>query len=159
MLPSRAKYYLLSALDANPAVLSHLLQDLGPDDARWDKRPDPDRFTLREMVAHLADWEPINILRLTRMRDEENPFIPDIDEGERAIQNNYAASDPIASVRQYVEGRNAVVALLRELPDGAWERIAMREFLGEMTIGEQATLILAHDGYHLKQALEWLAAP
>ncbi len=159
MLPPRAKYYLISALEANPSVLSHLLKDLGPDDARWDKRPDPERFTLREMVAHLADWEPINIQRLTRIREEDNPFIPDIDEGEMAIKNNYGTLDPIASVTQYVDGRNAVVAFLRELPEEAWQRIATREFLGEMDIAAQATLIAGHDGYHLKQTLDWLAAP
>lgn len=158
MLPARAKNYLLSGLEANPNVLHHLLKDLGAEDARWDTRPDPERFTLREMVAHLADWEPINLMRLTRMRDEENPFIPDIDEGEIAIKNNYAASDPIASVTQYVEGRKAVVAFLRELPEEAWQRIAQREFLGEMDIAAQATLILGHDGYHLQQTLDWLAA-
>lgn len=46
--------YLVGALDGAPDVFESLLAGLT--DAEIDRRPDPDRFTLREMMAHLADW-------------------------------------------------------------------------------------------------------
>ena len=54
MLPSLARIYLISALEGTPDVLNGFLAPLGPEDQRWDFRPDPERFTLREVVAHLA---------------------------------------------------------------------------------------------------------
>ena len=56
MLPERIHLYLLLDLESAPEALARLLADV-TDPAAWDRRPDPDRFTLREMVAHLADWK------------------------------------------------------------------------------------------------------
>ena len=66
MMPAAVRKYLLSALAGTPVVADRLLLDVHADDPRWDFRPEPDRFTLREVVAHLADWEPIHLERLTR---------------------------------------------------------------------------------------------
>ena len=51
--------YLLSALEGAPDVIAALLDGVPPDDALWDRRPDPERFSLREIVAHLADWDGV----------------------------------------------------------------------------------------------------
>src|SRR5437879_4197786 len=59
MLPVFARKYVLAGLTGSPDVLEALLKDVGPNDPAWDKRPDPERFTIREVLAHLADWEGI----------------------------------------------------------------------------------------------------
>jgi len=64
MLPERTRHYLLLDLDSAPDVLARMLQGV-TDPAVFDARPDPARFTLREMVAHLADWEAVFLRRLT----------------------------------------------------------------------------------------------
>lgn len=50
---------LMSALTGTQDVLDTMLGSLGTQDARWDTRPDPARFTLREIIAHLANYESI----------------------------------------------------------------------------------------------------
>jgi len=75
MLPSRIRSYLLSDLECAPDVLSRLLSGI-TDPALYDHRPDPSRFTLREMVAHLADWEVVFFTRLAQTRDESDPILP-----------------------------------------------------------------------------------
>jgi Mycothiol maleylpyruvate isomerase N-terminal domain. len=156
MLPPYARDYLLSALEGAPSVIDRLLADLGPGDPLWDRRPDPDRFTLREVVAHLADWDPIFTERLARTRDEDHPFLPDVDEGQVALDRNYAESDPRESQSRFRAGRAALVSLLRALPPDAWARAAEKENVGTLTIETQVTLICAHDGHHARQVVEWL---
>ena len=48
-------FYLLPAIESGPKVVARLIQ-LIPN-YRWDIHGDPNRFTVREVVAHLADWE------------------------------------------------------------------------------------------------------
>ena len=158
MLPAKTRSYLFTALEASPLVLSHLLSEIAATDSLWDMRRSPDRFTLREMLAHLADWEPIFRERLTRTANENEPLLPNVDEGALALANNYARTNPFDSLARYREGRTALVAFLRTLPDDAFARTAHREMIGVLTLEEQIALIVGHDGYHAKQTIEWLQA-
>lgn len=159
MLRPASRKYLLTALAGTPDVLDGLLQAVPTEDARWDNRPDPERFTLREIVAHLADWNPIFLDRLARTRDEAEPVLEDCDEGRIAIDHDYAHSDPHAGLKRFREGRAALLDLLRALPEDAWQRIGHRPpLLGPLTMEAQAVVILGHDGYHTQQVAQWLAA-
>lgn len=157
-LPLKAREYLLYALEGTPDVLDGFLQDLAPDDPLWDARPDPQRFTLREIVAHLADWEPINLGRMHRIRTESEPTLPDIDEGQLVIENDYAHSVPHVSLKRFRDGRVTLVALLRSLEEADWQKRAHRVTIGPITLEAQAVLVAGHDGYHTRQVAQWLRA-
>ncbi|HSI72481.1 MAG TPA: DinB family protein [Fimbriimonas sp.] len=155
-LPEAAKDYLLKALSAQPVIAGSLLGYVRHDSPVWDRRPDPSRFTLREVLAHLADWEPIWLDRCQRFVDEDHPFLPSVDETDLVAVNDYATSNPSDSLRAYVEGRNNLVHYLKGIPDEAWDRTADRQFVGELTLHQQVAMALSHDGYHMKQIIEWL---
>jgi hypothetical protein len=156
MFPAFIRTYLVRSLSGTPDVLERLLKDLSADDPRWDFRPDPDRFTLREIVAHLADWEPIHLERLTRLRDEDNPTLPDRDENQMAIDNDYAHSDPHGSLEWFRGGRLKIVQLLASFPQETWERIGSRVTIGPVSVDILSAFILVHDGYHTQQISQWL---
>src|SRR5689334_12368800 len=105
MLAVFARRYVLAGLSSTPEVLATILKGLDSSDSAWDFRPDPERFTLREMVAHLADWDPIFLHRLERIRDEDNPNLPDLDEGQIAIESDYAHQDPVENLNRFRQGR------------------------------------------------------
>lgn len=151
MVPEAVRTYLIHALEAAPSAIGRLLSE----DAEWDLRPDPDRFTLREMVAHLADWEPIWKDRLTRIATEDNPFLPSVDEGRLCAERNYSTLDPSESLERYRTGRAELIPMIRQFPDTVWLRPAHREFVGDVDFLQQVGMIIGHDGYHLKQALEF----
>jgi uncharacterized damage-inducible protein DinB len=156
MHPAYVKKYFLTALNATPEVLEAFLKPLPADDPRWDKRPDPDRFTLREIVAHLADWDPIFTERMEKTVNEELPYIPDRDEGQVALDHDYAHQDPHAALARFRTSRAATVLFLSGLADSDWSRSAVKEIHGPVTLERQAVLILAHDGYHMEQVVQWL---
>ena len=153
MLPKKTYSYLLIDLDSGPDVLAALLA-AGAGPAVWDSRPDPDRFTLREMVAHLADWEGVFLQRLTQTRDEENAILQGLDEGQVAIDHDYAHADPQECLARYHAGRTRIVSFLSGLSPGQWERVGTHTELGPISLTAQAVLIAAHDGYHRQQVLD-----
>ncbi len=146
--------YILNGLEAAPLVQARLLENC----TIWDESPDPSRFTLREMVAHLADWEIIWMERVERFLNEDHPFLPSIDEGEIAIKNNYREQDPGPNLARYAERRKQLLETLRALPDDKWSRTGHRQFVGDLTLFELAALITGHDGYHLKQTITFLSS-
>jgi len=153
MLPRYVRYYLLAALEATPELLENALDGLTDADA--DRRPDPDRFTLREMTAHLADWEAIFAERMRRTRDEDEPPLPGYDEGELAVERDYAHADWRAKLVEFRQERARTLSLLRGLAHERWDRVAHRPEIGPMTLEGQAVLVSAHDMYHLRQAAAW----
>ena len=104
-----ARNDLFNALEAAPALFDHLLRGLTEEEA--DQRPEPDRFAIREVIAHLADWEPVFLERLTRMRFEDHPTLPDCDEGQRAIERGYAQSDRHVQAPLFADRRREIIAL------------------------------------------------
>ena len=155
MLPSGVKKYGLATLEGTPVVLRALLGKYAPTDPVWDRRPDPERFTLREMIAHLADWDQIFLERMRRTLSEDDPTLPDQDEGRLAVERDYAAQDPVENLRRFSENRGALVSFLRGLGDSDYERPALRPELGPMPLQYQFLLVVVHDGYHARQAAEF----
>jgi len=154
MLVERARRYLATALAGTPAVVARLLRGAGPDD--YDRRPDPERFTLREVIAHLADWEGVWWERLEAVRTRHRPVLPGYDEGQWAIDHDYAHADVERQLACFAERRRRLVALLESLGPQDWERVGLHTEVGEITLEGLAVLVLGHDGYHTRQIAEWL---
>jgi len=95
-------------------------------------------------------------MRFERLRDEAEPFLESIDEGQLVIEHDYAHQDPISCIVRYGEGRTQLVALLSSLEDEVWDKTGNREFVGVLTGQMLASLIQGHDGYHLHQVVKWL---
>ncbi|MBC8138268.1 MAG: DinB family protein [Fibrella sp.] len=157
MLPMPARAYLLAALDNTPATLFALLSHLPSDSPVWDTLPQPDRFSLREIVAHLADWEHVFRERFERTINEDRPVLPRPDLNERAEEKGYADADPQECLARFREVRPAMTNWLRSLPEDAWVRVAHLERIGDLSLEGLVILMAGHDSYHIKQVTEWLS--
>ncbi|MBL8065260.1 MAG: DinB family protein [Chthonomonadaceae bacterium] len=147
--------YAVDGISTSPILFSSLLGSFSADDPVWDRRPEPDRFTLREMVAHLADWDPIFVGRVERTRDEDNPFLASVDEGQLCAERDYAQQSPVENLDRLARSRPKLAELFRSLSESDWDRTAHREFVGDVTMFELAALVLGHDAYHLRQAADY----
>ncbi len=156
MLPEKAYRYLLIDLESAPDVLSKMLETV-TDPGVYDRRPDPERFTLREVLAHLADWDTVFLGRMTQTRDTERPTLQGIDEGQVASDNDYAHKDPAQSLTRHKANRAALTAFLRTLTPEQWERVGSHTELGPITLTAQAVLVGAHDGYHREQVVRYIS--
>ena len=75
--------YLLPALPMGPVIVARLLEEIPH--ARLDEAMQEGRFTAREVIAHLADWEPIMRERILLARDAPGATIAVLDESEMAV--------------------------------------------------------------------------
>jgi uncharacterized damage-inducible protein DinB len=150
---SYAQNYLFTALSVAPDLYDYLLTGLTSEEA--DHRPDPDRFTIREIMAHLADWEQVFLNRMTRICTEDIPLLEGYDEGEWAIEHNYAATEPFEQARLFRERRAKLVAFLRDRSAADWDRTGNRPEIGLVTLEALSLLIPLHDMYHLNQIVAW----
>ncbi len=146
--------YLMRTLAMGPVMLKELLEVLP--DSLFDVKEDPERFSLREAVAHLADWEPINLARMQMAVQSPGATIQGIDESERAVERGYANANPRFQIEQFAERRGLSLAFLNSLLPEQWAFTVVHTEKGTMTLYDQANMMLAHDVYHVEHLLRYL---
>ena len=146
--------YLFRGLDDSAKSFQHLVAVVSP--SRWDEAVDPARFTFRESVAHVADWEPILQERIRICAEEPGGVVPAFDETKRGKEQGYASADPVEGADRLVVEREKTIAYLRGLSDEQWAGIGVHPEQGEMSAYDWANTILGHDLYHIEHLLRYL---
>lgn len=152
-IPEKVLTYLRFSLAVMPQTYAVLLKGITAEEL--DARPYGDRFTLREAVAHVADWEGVWLERIRKIATKETPLLPGYDEAQWAIDHDYAHSDFDAEMAEIVAGRSALVSYLNGLDATAWQRIGRHGELGAISLFELTALIAGHDGYHAQQIIDY----
>ena len=141
--------YIRRSLRFNPVIIERLVGKL-PAPA-FDDRPDPERFTIREVLCHLADWEPFFLERLKGAVTVDNFQITPYDEGQLAIDNDYAHHDPHAALKRYTAGRETYAAYVETFSPEVLDRPAFHPEQGRLTAGDLINMVVGHDVYHIEQ--------
>lgn len=149
-----ARNYLLSGLTGTPTVLEHLSTQISPE--AWDRRPVENRFTLREIYAHMAEWDAVWLERLATALESDDPRFPDRDPGQMAIDNDYASADPSQCLDQFRVRRSELLQRLKGMSSGGWGRQGEHPERGTVTIEDLIVTALGHDAYHVAQIAEWI---
>ena len=149
-----ANPYLLLGMQLSPLSMERLVRMIPP--SRYDEKTDPLRFTVREAMAHMADWEPVLLDRMQTTISNPGATIKAWDESKRALDNNYAATDPLAEVQRLIDMREVTVRFIRERAEGHWDNHVIHPERGPMTLADQANAILGHDHYHIEHLTQYL---
>ncbi len=144
---------MLHGLAVMPQIYDVLLRDVTAKEL--DVRPFADRFTLREAISHVADWEGVWTERIQKIATEETPFLPGYDEGQWAIDHDYARADFDEQMANIAGGRAAMVSYLRGLEMPTWQRVGQHGELGAVSLFELVALVSGHDGYHAQQIIDY----
>lgn len=145
----------LELLDSTPVILRGLMSELTEEDARW--KPAEDRFSIAEVLAHLAHSEDhCYRMRLDRLLYEECPEI-EPDDAQMHL-DLYRDADPEESFNHFEEQRESNVDYLRELPVSAGERRAFHKEYGEITLLQMLHEWALHDLGHIRQIAELVRA-
>lgn len=145
----------LGMLEATPGILRGLMSELTEEDARW--KPARDRFSVAEVLAHLAHSEGrCYRLRLDRLMSETLPeFEPD---DAQMFLDLYRDADPEDSFDEFEERREANLEYLRDLPAGAGDRLALHKEHGQVTLAQMLHEWALHDLGHIRQIAELVRA-
>jgi uncharacterized damage-inducible protein DinB len=147
-----APYALAIAL--TPAALRRIICDVPSH--RHAEPVEPGRFTLVEMVAHLADFEEVWLDRIVIAYERPGSDVQGIDETERAILKHYSTRNLHHELDVFENRRRDTVEFVKSLAEDDWQKHFMHSGLGRMTICDQMTMLLGHDIYHLEQASQYL---
>lgn len=126
--------------------------------SRYDEHRDAERFTLREAIAHLADWEPILLERCRAAAENVGSTVQAYDESARAVEMGYADSDPTERARRFADSRRETVKYLSARADEDWDGHVNHSERGKQTLRDMANTIVGHDAYHVEHLLRYLEA-
>lgn len=124
--------------------------------AQIDQPPAPGKWSIREIVAHLADCELVFSFRLRQALAEEHPVIQPFDQDHWA--QRYAAYDLDSALALFQATRNWNLRLLTTVTEADRHRPTTHPERGTMTFWTIVETMAGHDINHLQQ-LQRLAHP
>lgn len=127
--------------------------------AKLRKRPAPDKWSVTEILAHLADAEIVGSWRIRVILGAPGTLIQAYDQDVWASAGQYAKSDPRKSLELFSALRQANLALYKSLTPEQWKRHGLHAERGEETITHILRMFAGHDVNHLKQIEGILAKP
>ncbi len=118
---------------------------------KLDRRPAPDKWSVTEILAHLAETELVIGYRLRMILNTNGTPIQAFDQDAWAKTSNYAKQDPKKSIAVFRTLRSENLTLLKSIPKEKWENYGMHAERGKETIAHIFRLIAGHDLNHLGQ--------
>jgi hypothetical protein len=115
------------------------------------KRPAPEKWSVAEILAHLADAEIVTGWRMRQILGAPGTPLQAYDQDSWAAAGHYAKRDPRKSVEQIRVVREANLALLKSLAPEQWKHHGMHAERGVETIEHIARMMAGHDINHVKQ--------
>ena len=142
----------ISRLGKTPHVLETLLGDLPGELLHW--KPAPDRWSISEVLAHLAALEQVYVDRALRMVAEEAPPLAKYDLAGAAARGDYSRGSAGENLAHFTRTRRSTLALLTGLPASAGTRTGVHSELGTITLAHMLNEWANHDLGHLRQIAE-----
>jgi uncharacterized damage-inducible protein DinB len=128
------------------------------DARRYDERPIPGKWSIREVVCHLADSEIVYADRMKRVLAENDPLFfeadPELFRSALSAERRWVDVElnVIAAVRQHM------IPILRSADDAKFERMGRHSLDGPMTLRTLLQRITNHIPHHIRFIDEKVAA-
>ena len=166
-MPETAQHYIqriLSHVEGHDAIkvqrataakLKKLIQGRTSKELKW--KPEPGKWSMTEIVAHLADVEVVASWRLRSVIGSNGTAIQAFDQDAWASVFQYSKRDPRKSLEVFRVLRENNLAMLKALPPESWDNFGMHAERGKETIAHLARMFAGHDTNHIVQ-IEAIAA-
>ena len=141
---------------ATPKKLDRLIK--GVPTAKLRKRPAPEKWSVAEILAHLADVEIVVGWRMRSILGSPGTSIQAFDQDAWVTAGHYEKRDPRKSLAQQRVAREANLDLLKSLTPDQWKHFGMHSERGQESIEHIVRMIAGHDINHIQQ-IERILAP
>lgn len=151
---------LADQLEISGRHLCQQLEGVGDAQARW--KPNPEKWSILEVLVHLVEEEQFDFLPriLSTLEDPARPW-PPIDPEGWVTERRYNERDPEETLAAFKRERAASLESLRSLDPPLWDNAYHIADLGKIRAGDLMVSWLAHDQLHLRQIANlkalWLA--
>jgi hypothetical protein len=140
---------LLERFRRGPELLAVVLTGVFGEEE--DFIPAPGKWSIRQIVAHLADSEIVCAHRLRQIIAEDQPTLIAFDQEAWARNLDYARRKPKQSLESFRRVRGENYELLKEVPESAYTRTGNHSERGPITLLFQLELLAAHAESHARQ--------
>lgn len=120
----------------------------------FDFRPAPGKWSVRQIVAHLADAEAATVMRLRRVIAEDNPKLVAWDQNALAEKTDYQKRKPSQALETMRILRADNYELLKDLPPEMYERAGTHTERGRVTLLDLLRGSAEHAEHHAAQIRE-----
>ncbi|MFZ0640766.1 MAG: DinB family protein [Candidatus Acidiferrales bacterium] len=134
---------------ATPKRIAKLIH--GVPKKKLARRPAPGKWSVTEIIAHLADDELVGGYRIRRILERPSMPIEAFDQDKWAETGKYAKRDVKKSLELFRTLREANLGLLRQIDRAQWEFYGVHAERGEESIRTIARHYACHDINHMKQ--------
>ena len=142
---------VIDALARTPDTIAAHINNISEEDSR---RKRADYFSVVENICHLRDIEVEGYtVRIDRMLNEEQPFLPDVDGGRLAVERDYNSQNIEAALATFALARKRNVHTVRNLLPEQLTREATLEGVGSVTLEGLLVMMQEHDQGHMEDLL------
>jgi DinB superfamily len=132
-----------------PRKLARLVQ--GVPGAKLRKRPAPAKWSVHEILLHLADAEIVIGFRVRMILGAPGTPLAAFDQDVWVEAGNYARRDLGTALAQFTALRAANLALLKSLRPAQWKHAGMHSERGEESVETIVAMMAGHDLNHIGQ--------
>jgi hypothetical protein len=119
-------------------------------------RPAPGKWSVTEIIAHLADDEITSYWRYRQMLEHPGLPLNGFDQDLWAQLGDYGSWDPHEALELFRLLRGSNLRMLAKLTPEQWESSGIHEERGRLTVRELAQHLAGHDRNHLDQIMQIL---
>lgn len=139
----------MRVLAATPGRLRKLTRGLPP--RKLKRRPAPGKWSIAEILGHLADVELVVGYRIRTILGRPGTTIQAYDQDVWAKVGRYREQDARKSLEAIAVQRRRNLALLRSLSPRQWKQYCVHSERGRESVARTVEMLSGHDINHLKQ--------
>ena len=143
---------LISAYEYGPQQLHEAVAALSAE--QLQARPVEGRWSMLEVVCHLADCEQFFADPMKRTIDTDRPLLIGAEGSRYPGQLHYHDRDVEEEVAQVTAARRQMARILRLLADESWPRTAVHSETGLVTLRQLVLHAVRHQEHHLRFVAE-----
>jgi len=128
----------------------------GASDERLIMRPSKDKWSIAEILAHLAEDEISTAWRYRQMVEHNGIALAGFDQDMWARMGEYGSRAPRESLELFRLLRKANLQFLRKLAPEQWECFGIHAERGRITVKDLAAHMAGHDANHVEQIRKML---
>lgn len=132
-----------------PTILAELVRQASHE--QLTTRPDKDKWSIAEILAHLAEDEIATAWRYRQMLEHSGLELGGFDQDLWAQVGSYGSRVPHESLALFRLLRNVNLQFLQQITSDQWECFGVHVERGRITIRDLAVHMAGHDANHIEQ--------
>ncbi len=132
-----------------PCTLARLIE--GAPEEALARPPAPGKWSVVEILAHLAEDELVNSWRYRQMIERSGIALSGFDQDEWARLGDYSEWRPAQALEMFRLLRGANLRIFARLTAEEWQRFGIHAERGRITVEDLARHMAGHDMNHIEQ--------